>query len=290
MIAAETLDERVDFGRGPGYSERDISARAGAGRQAWGSGSLVGGGGSEMLAPVQRILFTLLALPVLVLGFGPAANADTIYVSWDGSGDYLTIQEGINAASDGDEVVVCDGVYTGVGNKDLDFCGMAITVRSENGPNRCKIDCEGHGRGFSFTQGETPAAVVDGFTIRNGYADHGGGVYCNDSGPTIINCLITWNSGDEYNKGGGIYCVNSSAMIANCTIRENWASSPVQNSLDGHGRLVVLRVNGWSTWRTSSDGDGTTADDGAGGVLDTNRHAAASTGPSVLRAAERCAG
>jgi len=42
---------------------------------------------------------------VLVLALAVAvAAADTIYVCWDGSGDYLTTQEGIGAAFDGDEV------------------------------------------------------------------------------------------------------------------------------------------------------------------------------------------
>ena len=101
------------------------------------------------------------------LAFGLAAataQADTIYVSWDGSGDYLTIQEGIDAAEDGDEVVVCDGTYTDALNKNLDFAGKLITVRSENGPDNCIIDCENDGRGFYFHGGETGEAVVDGIT------------------------------------------------------------------------------------------------------------------------------
>ena len=58
--------------------------------------------------------FRLVSLTVAVLVFGltvATANADTIFVCWDDSGDYLTIQAGIDAASDGHEVVVCDGVY-----------------------------------------------------------------------------------------------------------------------------------------------------------------------------------
>ncbi|MHC4721561.1 MAG: InlB B-repeat-containing protein, partial [Planctomycetota bacterium] len=50
----------------------------------------------------------------------------------------------------GDIVVVGDGVYTGPGNRDLDFHGKLITVRSEVGPDECIIDCQGAGRAFVF--------------------------------------------------------------------------------------------------------------------------------------------
>lgn len=57
--------------------------------------------------------------------------------------DAATIQEGINEAVDGDTVLVADGIYTGDGNRDIDFLGKAIVVMSENGPDSCIIDCQG---------------------------------------------------------------------------------------------------------------------------------------------------
>jgi hypothetical protein len=167
----------------------------------------------------QRSVFAL----VLAAGLAAAVNADTICVCWDGSGDYLTIQEGIDAAADGDEVVVCDGTYTGSGNKDLDFHGKAITVRSASGdPGACIIDCENDGRGFYFHSGETNDAIVAGLTITNGHAYDGAGVYCYGSSPTIVNCAITANA-TVWGGGGGVRCYGDSPTISNCTITGNTA-------------------------------------------------------------------
>jgi len=142
----------------------------------------------------------------------------------DGSPDHPfdAIQEGINAAVDGDTVLAADGTYAGDGNKNLDFGGKAITVRSENGPNDCVIDCEGDGRGFYFHSGEAAASVVDGFTITNGYESLGGGIYCANASPTVVNCKIVENRSQE--RGGGIYCGGySNPTIPNTLISGNTA-------------------------------------------------------------------
>lgn len=134
--------------------------------------------------------------------------------------DYLTIQAGIDAAAGGDIVIVADGTFVGSGNKDLDFNGKAITVKSENGPENCIIDCQGNGRGFYFHSGETQSSVLSGFTITNGSADYGGGIRCSSS-PTITNCKIIGNTAGT--SGGGIFCVLRSPTITNCTIIDNTA-------------------------------------------------------------------
>ena len=156
---------------------------------------------------------------------GPQVAGATVYVP----DDYTTIQAALDDSLVGDTIIVRDGVYTGEGNKELDFLGKPITLRSENGPANCIIDSEGDGRGFYFRNRESAESVLDGFTITNGYVTGswwytpGGGILCkNRSTPTIKNCLITNNSA-EY--GGGLsFTDKASPILLNCTISNNSAS------------------------------------------------------------------
>ncbi len=124
-------------------------------------------------------------------------------------GEYFTIQKAIEAASPMDEVVVADGTWKGTGFKNLDV--ELITVRSENGPAKCIIDCEGSGTAFSVNGN---ASEVSGFTITNASDS---GIGAGDSS-IISNCIITNNVGDS---GGGIDC--RGATIRDCIITDNEA-------------------------------------------------------------------
>lgn len=168
----------------------------------------------------------LLLGTLVVVSFHTYVLADVIHVP----GDYPTIQEAIDASSDGDEVVIADGTYTGPGNRDIDFGGRLITVRSENGPANCIIDCEGSEadphRGFDFHHGETTAAVVQGLTIRNAHVlQPGGAVVCWGSSPTINNCVLTGNSASS---GGGVYSYYSAPLIIDCTITGSLAGGGIR--------------------------------------------------------------
>jgi hypothetical protein len=171
--------------------------------------------------------------------------------------EYPTIRAAINAAEKGDTVLIADGVYTGDGNRDIDFKGKAITVRSENGPENCIIDCQRSGRGFVFYRGEDKTSVLDGLTITNGYTEFfGGGICCADnSNPTIINCDIIDNVALMY--GGGIGGYKSKPAISNCLIAHNSART------DGGGGLFGLdgRINNCIITANKADNDG-------GGLLD----------------------
>jgi len=141
-------------------------------------------------------------------------------------GDADTIQAALDLCVDDDVddmVIVGDGIWTGLGNKNLDFAGKTIILRSENGPDGCIIDCENSGRAFYFHTGETSASEVDGFTIINGSVlsnTSGGGIYCYDSSPTIKNCII---SDSRAGRGGGLACDYSDAVILGCIFTNNTA-------------------------------------------------------------------
>ncbi|MHC4721816.1 MAG: hypothetical protein ACYS6I_03810, partial [Planctomycetota bacterium] len=163
-------------------------------------------------------------------------------------GDYTTIQAAINASSHDWIIEVTDGSWVETGNRDLDFGGKRLWLRSANGPENCTINCGGgqttpH-RAFYFHSGEDANSIVEGFTITGGYVkysasvpgmddSHGGAIYCTEklpeslpSSPTIRNCIITDNhvydaGGRGY--GGAISSKASAPTITDCVISSNSA-------------------------------------------------------------------
>ena len=156
---------------------------------------------------------------------------------------YSTIQDAIDDASDGDTIWVADGRFTGIGNKNIDFRGKAITIKSENGPENCIIDCQRQGFGFYFHSGEGPDSVINGFTITNGtVSGRGGGIYCDQSSPTITNCVFSDNKAGKY--GGGIYNFNNSnPKLINCTFTRNSAGTIPSESANGGGICNLIDSN-----------------------------------------------
>jgi len=165
----------------------------------------------------------------------PTEAVSDIYVDDDGGGPgengsrehpFDTIQEAIDAAVNGQTVVVLDGRYIGNGNRDISFNSKAITIRSENGPENCVVDCNGtaidNHRGFYFNHSEDASSVLLGFTIINGHANEGGAIYCGNASPTITGCIMRDNKASAV--GGGICCDGSSTTISNCVISDNQAS------------------------------------------------------------------
>lgn len=151
---------------------------------------------------MKTFLLSITCAAVLV--FGGTALATTIHVP----ADQPTIQAGIDAASNGDTVLVADGTYTAEGYYFVS--GKAIVVKSENGAENCIIDFEGGDSPVLYFDGEeTSGSVVDGFTIKNSGCT---AIICESS--TIINNILIKN-------GCGIHCSGSSGIIKNNIIAEN---------------------------------------------------------------------
>jgi len=143
-----------------------------------------------------------------------SASASTIHVP----GDHATIQAAIDAAVNGDTVLVSDGTYT----ENINFEGKAITIKSVNGASVTIIDGNAVTTVVTFSSEETSDSVLDGFTIRNGAvavnSTTGSGIYVSNSSPTIKNNVITGNLGCQ---GSGIDVYFGSPLIQNNTITNN---------------------------------------------------------------------
>ncbi len=139
---------------------------------------------------------------------------------WVGSPEYSKIEWGLYKATNGyDVVLISTGTYK---ECDIQFKGQKLLLISAEGPEKTVIDCEGNGRGFIFNRGETPETVISGFTIKNAFGgDLGGAIYCSNSSPTFVNCIIVSN---KANDGAGAGLMSSGAQFKRCRFVQNTAS------------------------------------------------------------------
>ncbi|MBD3348452.1 MAG: hypothetical protein GF400_04555 [Candidatus Eisenbacteria bacterium] len=184
--------------------------------------------------PVRSAL-PVLALAALLVAV-PAAAAE-IVVDVNDTGDYLTIQEGIDAASEGDTVLVYPGTYTGEGNRDLSFGLKNLVLRGRDGAEATIIDASfGVHRCMDFGKtGQDTSCVIDGFTMQGGYqsVQYGDGAGIRLDGtvgsgpgpasPKFVDCIIRDND-NTFGVGGGVYMnTGPSPIFRNVIFEANYA-------------------------------------------------------------------
>ncbi len=177
----------------------------------------------------------------------PGGDDDKSGFSWDAA--WATLSNAAAQAPDGSTVVVSNGTYDLAAvltiNRDLVFTSHVQHAAVINGAGNYRV------RIFH------PEAVVDGFTISNGYAtsgDYGGGVYMTNG--LLANCRVV-NCNGDWGAGVGLL---GDAVASNCWISANFAY------YGGGGASVIgdsLLTGGVISNNASY---GTTATHGGGGV------------------------
>ncbi len=168
------------------------------------------------------IIFVLILLCSICI-----LKANTIIVDINGTGNYTTIQEGIDNSVQGDTVLVYPGTYyenINYNGKNITLASLYLTTQADSFIHQTIIDGNQNGSVVTFESGEDTTAVLSGFTIQNGsgtYNDFlimGGGILLVNSQATINNCTVKNNISQG---GAGICLYNSAVNIAGSSIINN---------------------------------------------------------------------
>ncbi len=178
-------------------------------------------------------------------------NPTPPYANWSTAA--TNIQDAIDAATDGDQILVTNGIYQ-AGNRvdeNNDTNRIAVTKRvivsSVNGPAVTTIDGGGTVRCVYLTNG----AALSGFTLTQGYSpDNGGGVWCEDTSATISNCVIVGNTAANF--GGGAVSGTLTGCILNSNTAPSWWAG---GGGAGGSMLFNCTLTGNSTGGNGGGGD-----------------------------------
>ena len=166
------------------------------------------------------------------------------FMSWaDAATNFVT---GVSVASDGDTVLVAEGHY---GTTQEVRLIRGVTVKSLAGAGKTIVESQAENRLFWISHSN---AVVDGFTITNGYAaaayadwptNCGGGVFIDEQG-ALLNCRIVGNGADR--DGGGV-AAYLGGTVSNCWIADNWAGWAGGADVLGSGLIErCVLVGNWA--------------------------------------------
>ena len=165
----------------------------------------------------------------------------------DGSEDFpfATIQYGINSSLNGDTVLVQPGTHTENINfigKNISVGSLALTTNDTSYISQTIIDGSESGSVVIFSSSEDSTSILNGFTIRNGSAPAGGGVYCDASSPSLVNLRIISNTALNY--GGGVYNNHSAHPIfESCEIINNTAGVGGGIECQNNSGITLVNAN-----------------------------------------------
>jgi hypothetical protein len=179
----------------------------------------------------------ILAQTPLAIAFAAAAlatgtaSAATLNVPQS----HATIQGAINAAHAGDTILVDPGTYVEI----IDFMGKDVTVQSTSGADVTIIDGNYIDSVVRFHSNETRAAVLRGFTLRNGqaisYPSDGGGIQIYNASPTIDSNIVTASTACS---GNGIAAEFSDALITRNHVHHNVTTNFCRGGTVGGGVMI----------------------------------------------------
>ena len=204
----------------------------------------------------SRLPVTFSTLLIAFLAQCSAFAQNTIHVP----GDQATVQGAINAANNGDTVLVAPGTYV----ENINFSGKAITVTSSGGAAQTVLDGGMSAPVVTFSGGEGLNSVLNGLTLQNGRSTfasfyEAGGIYVGSASPTITNNVIQNNA--ACSDGGGISVGRGSPLIQGNTIQNNTQSACSGGSggsgiaIGGIGSAQIIgNLIANNSWRSGNGG------------------------------------